>query len=673
MLKIENAEGTVLAYLNNLTNAKVHEVLNGEYTLSFVATIDHLKTDYLYDEENLINNDNDNDLFRVITLEELHDEDDALTVAVKCEHISYDLINNVMSDFNHTYSSAASVIAQCLQGTDFSLRSCDITEKTDIQYTEECNSKQISIAISNNWHGELKYYRRYIDLLQSRGSNRGTGFTFGKNLKSVKRIINRADKTTSYEVEVVQGSELEELGHYELGDTVRIMDERLNVDYECKIIEIEKDILTGINSKVVLGDAIKDMRSTFSSVNQDVEEVKGIIKEGATDWNKINDILNSNGEIVIGKLNALTQIASKIVNNTGTFKQLDNGAYWQDQPTKEGSTFATFWGAEGLLFANSKLANGEWDWQTAVSANGVIATELTSSCLNTVTANILNLVVDNLVGKTITGVTINGSKFISSNSSGDSMILNSGRIDFRSINGGTGILSTEELGLWNNGYTVILEPYNDFSLGEGSILSSSGTMIIGTRSVSSRISFPSSGGVYISTGLGSNQTVVVENDFEVWGQTNYSDVSAKSITTYGDLAVTGDKNSIVPTQHYGVRSLYADESDRAYFSTKGFAETINGECTIDLDPIFMETIELNSTSPYLIYITPYSKAHIWVEAVYDDRFIIRADKDTKFVYDLKAIRISYTNIYLEEKCGYDKKKLQKIQEAAVRRMSKMEG
>lgn len=661
MLKIENAEGTVLAFLNNLTDARLKEALNGEYTLSFVATIDHLKTDYLYDEENLINNDND--LFRVTTLEELHDEDDAITVAVICEHISYDLINNVMSDFNHTYSSAASVMAQCLQGTDFSLRSCDITEKTDIQYTEECNSKQISIAIANNWHGELRYYRNYIDLLKSRGTNRGTAFIFGKNLKSVKRIINRADKTTSYEVDVIQGSELEELGYYELGDTVRIMDERLNVDYECKIIEIEKNILTGINSKVVLGDAIKDMRSTFSSVKKDVEEVKGIIQEGATDWNKINDILNANGEIVIGKLNTLTQIAIKIVNNTGTFKQLDNGSYWQDQPTKEGSTFATFWGAEGLLFANSKLANGEWNWQTAVSANGVIATELTSSCLKTVTANVLNLVVDNLVGKTITGVTIKGSEFISNaNNSTKSMHLNNGAIHFLDNGDSKSILDQESLSLHasrnNNSIKVAAE---DESYGRKSmklIVQGDEGFDILQGNVQSRITMSRDGGIYLEVGLGTDRNIHISPR-----------TTSDAVYIYGGLDVWGDKHSIIPTQHYGVRTLNAEEADKAYFSTKGIAETENNTYTIQLDPIFLETIELNSTVPYIIQLTSYSDARLWVKSVEDDRVIVSSDKDTKFAYDLKAIRISYENVYLEEKYDYDKKKLMDVQESAVRRMS----
>lgn len=434
MLKIENTEGTVLAFLNNLTEAKVHEVLNGEYTLYFVATIDHLKTDFLYDENNLINYEND--LFRPVTIEELHDEDDALTVAVECEHISYDLIKNVMSDFNYTYTSATSVMTQCLLCTDFSLRNCDITEKTDIQYTEECNSKQISIAIAANWNGELRYYRNYIDLLQSRGQNRGAGFIFGKNLKNVKRIINRAEGTTSYEVEIVEGSETEELCYYELGDIVRIIDERLGVDYECKIIEIEKDILTGRNSNVILGDAIKDMRSSFNSVKKDVQEVKQTIEDSATDWDKIKNITNNNGDIVLGKLNTLTQITSKIVNSTGTFEHLDNCLYWHDQPLEANSTFATKWGAQGLVFSNSKDANSNWIWQTALDANGLVATSVTSSCLQTLQASILSLVVENLVGKTITGVTLSGSTiYAGDKSNGTYMEISSAGDIYGYING----------------------------------------------------------------------------------------------------------------------------------------------------------------------------------------------------------------------------------------------
>lgn len=414
MLKIENPEGTVLAFMNNLTEATVKEAINGEYILNFVATIDHLKTDFLYDENNLINYNDD--LFRVATIEELHDEDDALTVACECEHISYDLINNAMNDFNYIYKSASEVMLNCLFGTDFTLRYCEPTKMTDIQYTKECNSKQILIAIANNWRGELKYYRKYVDLLQRRGANRGTGFIFGKNLKSVKRIINRADKTTSYDVEVVEGTETEELGYYELGDTVRIMDERLNVDYECRIVELEKDILTGLNSNVVLGDAIKDMRSTFSKNKEYATNVANEAYEQACNmsmpyWNKLNAVLDDLGNLLPKKLKGDLSLATvSILNSTGTFEHRDNGLYWQNQPTKEASTFATFWGAQGIMFARSKDENGEWKWESAMTAEGVVATKVIASALEGLTVKSVTSESSTMKTGTLEGCTIKGGE-----------------------------------------------------------------------------------------------------------------------------------------------------------------------------------------------------------------------------------------------------------------------
>lgn len=425
MLKIENQEGTVLAFLNNLTEATVKEAINGEYILNFVATIDHLKTDYLYNENNLINYNDD--LFRVATIEELHDEDDALTVACECEHISYDLIDNAMNDFNYIYKSASEVMINCLFGTDFTLRYCEPTKKTDIQYTKECNSKQILIAIANDWNGELKYYRHYVDLLQRRGANRGTGFIFGKNLKSVKRIINRADKTTSYDVEVVEGTETEELGYYELGDTVRIMDERLNVDYECRIVELEKDILTGLNSNVILGDAIKDMRSTFSKNREYMDAVGDASKEYATNaandaydqackesmpyWEKLDAVLDDLGNLLPQKLKGDLSLATvSILNSTGTFEHRDNGLYWQNQPTKAASTFATFWGAQGIMFARSKDENGEWRWESAMTAEGVVATKVIASALEGLTVKSVTSESSTMKTSTLEGCTIKGGE-----------------------------------------------------------------------------------------------------------------------------------------------------------------------------------------------------------------------------------------------------------------------
>ena len=565
MIKIESPEGVVLAFLNNLTDAKVHEVLNGEYTLSFVATVDHLKTDYLYDESNLINYNDD--LFRVVILEELHDEDNMLTVAVECEHLSYDLIKNAMENFNYTYKTATEVMINCLAGTDFTLRSCDVIRKTDIQYTEECNSKQISIAIANNWRGELRYYRRYIDLFQRRGANRGAGFIFGKNLKTVKRIINRADKTTSYEVEVVEGSELEEFGYFELGDTVRIMDHRLNVDVETKVIEIEKDILTGLNSTVVLGDAIKDMRSSFtdkfgkleekiesetgklndnlSSTQKElgnlgavIDHLNDTIEVNAPNWDKIGEITNDLGNVISSKLQGdISLAANSILNSTGTFEQRDNGLYWQDQPTKAKSTFATFWGAQGIMFARSKNSNGDWRWESALNADGLVATKVVASALIGLTISAVKITGSDIIGGLIQGCTMKGGELLigsnvpnASSSVGDftGAIIDSSGV----LRGYCSGMESYKLHHSHSGKLTL----SDGVRGRSIWLDSSEVALSGNDTVTIRLGIPK----YNASGVLINPRIEITRDGINLIAFNSSGTDTTKVKVSGDLIVSGD-------------------------------------------------------------------------------------------------------------------------------------
>ena len=434
MLTVQNKEGVTLAFLNNLLEAKIHEVINGEYILTFTAAVDPLKTPVLYDENNIVVCDND--YFRVRVIEEIHSEDDEVTVAIECEHMSYELIDNIMSNFSYSYKTAAEVIPQCLLGTDYTLRYCGVTTKTDINYTQECNSREILVAIANDWKGELKFFRNYVDLLPRRGANRGTGFIFGKSLKGIKRTIDRATRTTSYEVSIIEGTEIDELGYYELGDTVRIMDERLNIDYECRIVELEKDLLTGLNSKVVLGDSIKDMRSSFKNSSEYAKDYAdkvgessksytdkvgtacnthasdlydGLRRECMADWDKLSSITNELGNVISGKLQGeISLLTNNIKNSTGTFEQRDNGLYWQDQPTKAASTFATMWTAQGIMFARSKNSAGDWNWESALSAEGLVATKVLASALKGLTVESVTTTSSIMNAGTIKGCSIEG-------------------------------------------------------------------------------------------------------------------------------------------------------------------------------------------------------------------------------------------------------------------------
>lgn len=393
-------------------------------------------------------------------------------------------------------------------------------------------------------------------------------------------------------------------------------------------------------------DMIGDARVTAINFETVTDATMEYVKANAGYWDRIKEITSNTGKVRTEMLEGLINMTlNAFSNESGTITQEDGVMTWLNGTTVANSTQAVQITGGAIRIANSKLANGEWNWTTAINGAGINAATIIAETFAALNITGVTITSGTITGGTINGVTINGSKFVSKNGAGDTMTLDSGRIDFRTSDGGAGILNSDELGLWDNGYAVTLEAYNDFSLGAGTILSSSGAMIVGSRLCSNGIEFSDDGTIHLKT-FARNGTTIVENDFEVWG----------------------DKQAVVPTQHYGVRSLYAEEADRSYFSTKGIVDIQDAEMTVAIDPIFLEVIELNSTYPYLIQLTPYSDARVWVESIQDDRFTIKSDKPTKVAYDLKAIRISYANVYIEEKHHYTKKDLAKIQKAAVERM-----
>lgn len=301
--------------------------------------------------------------------------------------------------------------------------------------------------------------------------------------------------------------------------------------------------------------------------------------------------------------------------------------------------------SNNMLLMNEKgiliSKDGGATYDTAISADGVYANHIKA------------------------GTNIEGCKFISK-STENIMTLTDGQIRFKSatnINSSSTYIERNSIGLFSdNNTTLALYAYEENSLGKGIIINgqlyNEEMFVIGTDTSGASITFTNEGAVSLCAGAGNNNNIYID-----------SLTSSSTLVCNIPFECTNDKSAIVPTQHYGVRKLYCDESDRSYFSTKGIGTLINGECEIKLDDPFIEVIELNSSYPYIIQLTPYGDGKIWVERVEDYSFTIKGDKDISFAYDLKAIRISFGGVYLEERKNIDKNILKQTQIECINRMS----
>lgn len=89
------------------------------------------------------------------------------------------------------------------------------------------------------------------------------------------------------------------------------------------------------------------------------------------------------------------------------------------------------------------------------------------------------------------------------------------------------------------------------------------------------------------------------NQLEVW---NGAETLVFKVDESGNTTATGTKSAEVKTTRYGPRLLYAVESSEVWFEDVGTALLKDGAITIEFEPIFAETVDLNAD--YHVYVTP---------------------------------------------------------------------
>jgi hypothetical protein len=128
-------------------------------------------------------------------------------------------------------------------------------------------------------------------------------------------------------------------------------------------------------------------------------------------------------------------------------------------------------------------------------------------------------------------------------------------------------------------------------------------------------------------------------------------------TLYGNLDITGHlgvggaKNRLVKTKNYGQIGLNAVESTECWFTDLGENTLLNGECKIEFDKKFLETININM--PYQVKVWAYDGGDVTVykQDMHTDYFIVKAkngSEDCPFCYEIYAKQLGYENVRLKE-------------------------
>lgn len=112
------------------------------------------------------------------------------------------------------------------------------------------------------------------------------------------------------------------------------------------------------------------------------------------------------------------------------------------------------------------------------------------------------------------------------------------------------------------------------------------------------------------------------------------------------LAISGTKNCVQDTENFGKRLINAYETADYLFGDVGESKIEDGECIVYLDDIFKQVISTDVN--YQVFLTKYGKGDIWVSERHSDYFVVQAENDIRFAWEIKAKRKGYENYRLEE-------------------------
>lgn len=260
------------AVVDQVISANISEAINAEYTFKFSAPIDDEKAQY-------INTDNvaevESNYFDIVYTKEQRNTDNTLIISADCEHVSYRLNDgdNILENGFTFYGSPVDALTQLFTGTPFTVGQVDFEDEITIAINEKCTKRAVLIYIANQLSGELKFDKFAVSLLSRRGVDRGVCFRYRKNNRSISRTCDKrsGQLVVAYETEVVElefadGYDSDE--HYELGDTVRVIDPGLKINTQQRIVKESHDPFNRGIGKVTIANITPNIVSKITALQK---------------------------------------------------------------------------------------------------------------------------------------------------------------------------------------------------------------------------------------------------------------------------------------------------------------------------------------------------------------------------------------------------------------------
>lgn len=153
-----------------------------------------------------------------------------------------------------------------------------------------------------------------------------------------------------------------------LGDTIHCRHSKLQITTDARVIELTYDCLRKKVTDVTLGDYEYDY---FDDVTSGIDSINKVVRpDGTVMADRVQGILNG----IYTQLKLQSSVAKKVEGRAFTVEDLD-----PESPLYGCMT----WGTQGIQISTRRTADGrDWDWTTAMTANGIVADAIITGLLS---------------------------------------------------------------------------------------------------------------------------------------------------------------------------------------------------------------------------------------------------------------------------------------------------
>lgn len=486
----------------------------------------------------------------------------------------------------------------------------------------------------------------------------------------------------NYKVDFIELSKTEEYKDYitlekvEVGDTVTVRYNKLNLDIKAKVIKTTKHLKGNawVNEKVELGNFKKDVTNSLNKIDAITTE-DGKVK----------------GEAIWGTIDATKASLKAMADSAET--QVERAIIFEDKDPNSSTYGAMCLGTRGFQIAR-EMTNGEWQWATFGTGQGFTADLIRAGTLQSYDGTLK--------------INLQDSSFITHDNNGNKAIQFSNQriffYDWGDNEERAGIIytsRTRDRGLFGlsignyadyefnivYGEGETFYPYMTFdknlkdpdhrqpitlyqnidmrkpmywyypdNTAKGMIDGWNTGMIIGYMGDKSNITF---GRAWSSTSESmfaclNHRTSVGNIGFRAYENSDFF----KNVDVYGNFYVKGSKNSLQQTDNYGEVLINAYETMSYYFGDLGSGIVgEDGKAFIEIDDIVTEC--MNTEIPYHVYFTE-EVPEMLTDEEFKQRsllrlvkttptyFVLKGEPGAEFTWELKAKRKGYEHIRAEK-------------------------